>query len=255
MIKLVIFDWAGTTIDYGCFAPVEAFRKAFNNYKLEVSTEEIRKPMGLLKIEHIKTMLEMPRINNLFKEKYQRTYNEEDIKKINSLFEEELFKSLKDYTKPIKGVIELVNELKEKKINIGSTTGYTSEMMEVVASNAKIQGYSPDFLSTAQTAKEGRPSSKMIEENMNFFKVSNTKQVIKVGDTITDIKEGLNANVITVGVILGSSELGKSENEKVSLEEKEMIRQKFLNAGANYVIDEIYDLIYLIDKLNLESTH
>ena len=28
-LEAVIFDWAGTTVDYGCFAPVEAFIKAF----------------------------------------------------------------------------------------------------------------------------------------------------------------------------------------------------------------------------------
>ncbi len=25
----IIFDWAGTTVDYGCFAPVKAFIEAF----------------------------------------------------------------------------------------------------------------------------------------------------------------------------------------------------------------------------------
>ena len=28
-IKCVIMDWAGTAVDYGCFAPVAAFIEAF----------------------------------------------------------------------------------------------------------------------------------------------------------------------------------------------------------------------------------
>ena len=28
--ECVIFDWAGTTVDYGCFAPVQAFVEVFN---------------------------------------------------------------------------------------------------------------------------------------------------------------------------------------------------------------------------------
>lgn len=28
-IECVIMDWAGTAVDYGCFAPVAAFLKAF----------------------------------------------------------------------------------------------------------------------------------------------------------------------------------------------------------------------------------
>ncbi|MFR7444714.1 MAG: hypothetical protein ACLUUO_16310 [Sellimonas intestinalis] len=30
--EAVIFDWAGTTVDYGCFAPVQAFLDAFHEY-------------------------------------------------------------------------------------------------------------------------------------------------------------------------------------------------------------------------------
>lgn len=66
--ELVIFDWAGTTVDYGCFAPVQAFVEAFRTYGIEPAMEEVRKPMGMLKIDHIRTMLEMPRISGLWKE-------------------------------------------------------------------------------------------------------------------------------------------------------------------------------------------
>lgn len=46
-IEAVIFDWAGTVVDYGCFAPVEAFRQAFEEAGIHPAVEEIRKPMGL----------------------------------------------------------------------------------------------------------------------------------------------------------------------------------------------------------------
>ena len=71
-IEAVIFDWAGTTVDYGCFAPVQAFKDAFNNYGLEPTNDQIREPMGMLKIDHIKTMLEMPVLNEAFKARYDR---------------------------------------------------------------------------------------------------------------------------------------------------------------------------------------
>lgn len=250
MIKLVIFDWAGTTIDYGCFAPVEAFRKAFLDYKIEVTLEEIRLPMGTSKKEHIATMLEMPRIKDLFYKEYNRDYNEDDVNKINESFEKKLFLVLDDYTDPIDGVVQLTNELKEKGINIGSTTGYTSQMMEVVEKNAKIKGYSPDYISTAQIAGAGRPSSLMIEDNMRHFKISDKNEVIKVGDTISDILEGVNSKVKTVGVIMGSSELGKSIDEEVQPDEIERVRKKFYDAGADYVIENIKDLSSILNKLN-----
>lgn len=33
--QLVIFDWAGTTVDYGCFAPVNAFALAFQKFGID----------------------------------------------------------------------------------------------------------------------------------------------------------------------------------------------------------------------------
>ena len=46
-INAVILDWAGTTVDFGSFAPtqifVEAFRRAFG---VEITLAEARVPMG-----------------------------------------------------------------------------------------------------------------------------------------------------------------------------------------------------------------
>ena len=67
-IKAVIFDWAGTTVDYGCMAPVQAFVEVFKQYGIEPTMEEVRKPMGMLKIDHIRTMLQMERIRGLWVE-------------------------------------------------------------------------------------------------------------------------------------------------------------------------------------------
>lgn len=45
MIKTVIFDWAGTTVDFGCMAPVHAFRNAFLEKGIQLTDKEIREPM------------------------------------------------------------------------------------------------------------------------------------------------------------------------------------------------------------------
>ena len=72
-ISAVIFDWAGTTVDYGCFAPVQAFMEIFQSYGIHVTMEETRKPMGLLKWDHIKTMLEMPEIKSQWIKRYGKS--------------------------------------------------------------------------------------------------------------------------------------------------------------------------------------
>ena len=55
-IEAVIFDWAGTTVDYGCFAPVEVFLEVYKNRGVNITLEEAREPMGMLKIDHIRAL-------------------------------------------------------------------------------------------------------------------------------------------------------------------------------------------------------
>ena len=55
-IKLVILDWAGTVLDFGCRAPAGAFVAAFAEVGVTVSVAEARRPMGLHKKDHIREM-------------------------------------------------------------------------------------------------------------------------------------------------------------------------------------------------------
>lgn len=75
-IECVIMDWAGTAVNYGCFAPVAAFIESFKILGLEVTAAETRAYMGLTKIEEIRALLENERINVCFREKYGRNYTD-----------------------------------------------------------------------------------------------------------------------------------------------------------------------------------
>ena len=49
-ISCVIMDWAGTAVDFGCFAPLNAFLKVFSEEKgIDITYRQAREPMGLLK--------------------------------------------------------------------------------------------------------------------------------------------------------------------------------------------------------------
>ena len=96
-LEIVIFDWAGTTVDYGCFAPVQAFAEVFRHYGIEPTMDEVREPMGMLKRDHIKTMLSMPRIQQLWVEKYGRPSSEEDVDALYELFESKLMSILSGF--------------------------------------------------------------------------------------------------------------------------------------------------------------
>lgn len=248
-IEAVIFDWAGTTVDFGCMAPVQAFVGVFKQYGIEPTLEEVRKPMGMLKIDHIRTMLGMERIRNLWAEKYGREPGEEEAQALYAIFEEKLFNILPDYSGVKPGVIETVKRLRRNGILIGSTTGYTDKMMEIVVPAAKAQGYEPDvWFSPDSTGQKGRPYPYMIFRNMEALDVKNVRRVLKVGDTVSDIKEGRNAGVWSAGIVVGSSEMGLTEEEYriLSTEEQkkkcEEVTERFLAAGADKVFYTIEDL-------------
>ena len=132
-IKAVIFDWAGTTIDYGCRAPLAVLLEIFSQYGIPITIQEASKPMGKLKIEHIAELLQMERIRKEYKSKFNKDPDNQTVEEFYSKFESNLFKILPDYTEPLPGVVETINKLKkEYDIKIGSTTGYTKEMMEII---------------------------------------------------------------------------------------------------------------------------
>ena len=256
-IETVILDWAGTAVDFGCFAPVNVFLTIFEDAGVAVTLEEARKPMGMLKIEHIRTMLEMPRINDEWKRVHGQHFTVEDVHVLYNQFESKLMESLATYTDPIPHVIATVKQLREAGIRFGSTTGYTDSMMEVVTKHAATKGYQPDFLVTpTQVSDKGRPYPYMIFRNMEALGSKSIKQVVKVGDTTSDIMEALNAGVWAVGVIIGSSEMGLSEEEFQALteEERQQVIEKtkriFETTGAHYTIETMEELPSLINKIN-----
>lgn len=255
-IEGVIFDWAGTTVDFGCFAPVNVFLGIFANAGVEVTLEEAREPMGMLKIDHIRAMLRMPRINAKWQEVHGSPFDEDDINRLYEQFESQLMISLAEYTTPIQGVLGTVDWLRANNIKIGSTTGYTKEMMTVVVPEAKKKGYSPDYLVTpTDLANFGRPYPYMIFENMRQLQIGNVKHVVKVGDTASDIKEALHAGVWAVGVIIGSSEMGVSEEEfqQLTIEQQQQLiektRVKFESYGSHYTIETMQQLPRIIEEI------
>lgn len=252
-IEGIIFDWAGTTVDFGSFAPVQAFIEAFKEFGITPTVEEVRKPMGMLKIDHIRTMLSMERIQDLWVDRYGKMWTEEDVQKVYECSENKIMEILKGFTDLKPYVKETVDELRAMGLKIGSTTGYTDEMMSVVVPAAKEKGYDPDFwCSPDSTGKRGRPYPYMIFKNMEALGLLDVRKVIKAGDTVADIKEGKNAGMISVGIVEGSSVMGLSqkEYERMSDAEKEAAFAKaekvYLDAGADYVVRDVRGILNIV---------
>ncbi len=255
-IECVIFDWAGTVVDYGCFAPVAAFVESFEEIGLPVTPAETRAYMGLTKVEEIRALFRLERVSRAFRDQYGRDWNEDDVQARYQSFQKILFATLERYTEPILGVIEAVEKLRAEGIKIGSTTGYARQMMDLVIPAAEQKGYQVDYCATSDLLPAGRPAPYMIFENMTKLSVPSLDSVVKVGDTIADIREGVSAKVCSVGVILGSNEMALTQEETLALPAEELearieaVRQRMLDAGASYTIRTMQELPALIEKLN-----
>lgn len=254
----VIFDWAGTTVDFGSCAPVEVFINIFEQVGVDVTYEEAREPMGMLKLDHIKQMLTMPRIRGVWESVHGQAPTEEDAQLLYKQFEQQLFQTLKLFTTPIEGVVEVVDELQHAGVKIGSTTGYTREMIDIVKVGAKKRGYAPEVIVTAdEVGQYGRPAPYMIFENMKQLGITDVHQVVKVGDTKADIEEGKHAGVYSIGVIVGSSEMGLTEAEYDALDEAEKAlkiketKNKFITYGADATIMTMKELPAVLDELTV----
>jgi len=259
-ITALILDWAGTTIDYGCFAPVNAFISAFSAFGITPSIDETRAPMGMQKRAHIEKMLENPRIAEQWKKMHGRFPDKKDVDDVYARFEPALFEVLSAHTEPLPDAVETVAKIRNMGIVIGSTTGYTRAMMDVVAPLAKEKGYAPDCLVCPDdTGGKGRPYPYMIWRNLERLGVSSISEVLKAGDTAADMQEGKNAGCLCVGILKGSSMLGISEEELAHNTDAQIkalfenARKKYILAGADYLIEDIGKLPKLIESLNREN--
>ncbi|MCR6544268.1 phosphonoacetaldehyde hydrolase [Dehalobacterium formicoaceticum] len=255
-IEAVIFDWAGTTVDFGSFAPVQAFIEAFKQFGVTPTVEEVREPMGMPKWNHIETMMKMTRISEEWEKIHGKASTKEDVDTVYAASETSIMGILKDFAEPKPFVLQAIKDLRGRNIKVGSTTGYTDEMMSIVVPKAEENGYKPDFWCTPNAVNNvGRPYPYMIFKNFEALGLTDVSSVIKVGDTVADIKEGRNAGLISVGVIEGSSIMALSEGEfnALSQEEKnreyERVESVYKSCGADYIIKNMSELLPLIDSL------
>ena len=223
-----------------------AFIESFNEIGVPVTAAETRAYMGLTKIEEIRALFNIDRVKAAFREKFGRDYTDEDVQARYVAFQRVLFDTLENYSEPIPGVVDTVEALRKAGI----------KMMDIVIPAAEKAGYKVDNCVTSDHLPAGRPYPYMVYRNMIDLAVPSVDCVLKYGDTIADIKEGVNAKVWTVGVVMGSNELALTQEEVAAMSAGELdarkaeVRRRMLEAGAHYVVDDITELPAIIETIN-----
>lgn len=255
-IRMVVFDWAGTTVDCGCCAPAVAFVEVFRRYGVEISMEQARAPMGIQKDQHLRAIARLPPVEAAWRRNHGGGCTDADL---DTMFRKHaaplLLECAGRHANLISGTVEAVADLRARGIRIGATTGYSAAEMEVVSQRAREQGYEPDTCACASDVPCGRPEPWMLFANMRQARVFPPQAVVKVGDTRADIAEGLNAGAWTIGVARTGNEVGLTEAELATLP-KDVIDRKvaraletLAQAGAHYVADSVAEVVPIVSEI------
>lgn len=254
-IEAVIFDWAGTMIDFGSHAPMGVFVELFRRNGLEVSVAEARVPMGLPKRAHIAAMLAQPRIAAAWQSAFGAASTEADIDRLYAEFGPMNVAVAAQFADLVPGALPIIARLKADGVKIGSTTGYTRAIIEQVLPVAAAQGYSPEVVVCADDLPEGRPGPMMMHHCFKTLGLADPTRVVKVDDTEPGIAEGLAAGTWTVGVAVSGNAVGltvaawNALSPAAQVELRHAASQKLFAAGAHFVVDTVTDLLPVLDTI------
>lgn len=254
-LKAVVLDWAGTTVDFGSLAPARTLQKLFAQSGIALSDAEIRADMGLAKKDHIRAILGLARVREEWGKLHGRFPGDADVDEMYRQFLPMQVACLGEYSTLVPGILEAVREFRARGLKIGSTTGYTREMLDVLLEAGAVQGYAPDCSLAPEDVGAGRPHPFMLYEIAVRLRVYPMSAIVKIGDTSADISEALKAGAWAVGVAGTGNGIGLSLEEFQRLpgsEREERLaqsRSELQNAGAHYVIDTLAEAPRLIEAI------
>ena len=247
-----ILDWAGTTLDFGCHAPVVVFRKAFAELGVDVTDAEARGPMGMAKWDHLKAMLTMPTVAARFRARHGREGTDADVDAMYERFLPLQVEEVASHSTLVPGFLTLLRFLEARGTKIGSTTGYPKVVMERLVPLAKAQGYEPLCTLDATDVRHGRPKPWLIFRAMELLDASPAAQTVVVDDTPVGVRAGVAAGAFTVGVVDSANAMGLtlSDLERLKREAPNAYRERYaaverehLSAGASLVVPTIASLL------------
>lgn len=247
-LKAVVFDWAGTMIDYGSRAPVVALCKLFEAVGVPITEAEAQADMGMAKSDHIAAILAMPRVCAAWTAIHGKAPDHADVAALFENIAPMMREAARECATLIPGAAEVASALRAAGVKVGSCTGYTREMMVDILPAAAAQGYRPDYLVCAGDTAAGRPSPLMLWKNLVELGAWPATACVKVDDAEVGVAEGRAAGVWTIGVAASGNLVGLSREAFQALSPEEQAerigsaRLALEKAGAHLVIDTVADL-------------
>jgi phosphonatase-like hydrolase len=196
MVKMVVFDMAGTTVNEEN-AVYNTIRKAINEEGYDFTLEEVLSVgAGKEKLQAVNSVLALKGI-----------YDTALAEKIFNNFKvqlDQVYKTMQITEQPNASL--LFRCLQDLGIYVVLNTGYSREVAESLLIKLGWEiGQHIDLLVTASDVTRNRPFPDMIVYAMQKLDLTDASQVIKVGDSTIDIEEGRNAGcLVNVGITTGA---------------------------------------------------
>jgi len=254
-IPAVFLDWAGTVVDHGSVAPVKALEDIFAEAGVPVARPLVRRYMGLAKKDHIRKILEEPEVAALWLSAHGVQPGESDVVRLYARFEPQMMELLAGYAQVISGAAETAEALRARGIKIAGTTGYTRAMLDRLEQLAAAQGYRTDKSLAPEDVGAGRPYPWMCFKLAIDLRIYPLSACVKIGDTASDIDEGRNAGMWTIGLTRSGNSVGLTEKEWFALDSAEKAtliaaaEGELKAAGAHYTAESVAHVLPVIDEI------
>jgi phosphonoacetaldehyde hydrolase len=219
---------------------------------VRVSESQVRAFHGLDKREQIEQLLRVPEVLRSFQVARGRAPDRADVDALYAASVPAQLDAIRRRSELIEGARASVEELRERRIAVATTTGYFREAAELVLRYAAAQGLVPDFSVCADDVPAGRPAPHMIFACMQALRVLEPREVLVVGDTVHDVMAARNAGCPSAAVAGSGNEVGltSSEWEELSVRGRNAAlanaHRTFRDAGADFVIDGLAELPLVI---------
>jgi phosphonatase-like hydrolase len=197
-IQLVVFDLAGTTIDDDGAVVLNSLVETVRIYDLPGTPDELNAMMGMNKRE-VFGMLAARRYPA------DSVTAEQKAKEALATFVAHISAAYERHLAPIAGAEETFAFLHARGIKVAIDTGFDAAVGGLIMQRLNWPGRVIDLAVFSSDVLRGRPAPYMIFHAMEQLDVHDVRQVMKIGDTPSDLEEGFNAGCgEVIGVLSGA---------------------------------------------------
>jgi HAD superfamily hydrolase (TIGR01549 family) len=200
-ITAVLFDFIGTTVlEKNNNVVLTCFERAFSDIGITVERSILQQNRGKNKEQMITDVLKSEK---------------KDVRKKNDIidsFKKHFISSLDQFSES-SDLEPTMAHLRARKVKVGVGSGLPKDILQILLEHFHWERFSFDYISTAEEIGKGRPHPDMIIDMMVKLHLNNF-QFLKVGDTMADIQEGKNANVMTAAILTGTQPESALRTEK-----------------------------------------